>query len=540
VRTLFALEPGLATQAGEHSHDGRWPDLSVAGSARLRAFYTEARTAATAIEESSLLETHRVDRKILLNQIDYALFTLDELRPLERNPLTYVGLIGDALDPLLTRDFAPIEVRMASLTSRLEGIPAVVAAARARLTRPPRVFTETAIAQTRGLIELTSHGLDDSLAKVPDQRPALAAASAKATAALTELLGFFERELLPRSDGDFRLGRTLFERKLRYELGDSLDIDALATGARALLDSTREDMVATSIELWPSLMGKRPLPKLDSAAGKRAMVKSVLDAVAADRPSNATILAEATKMLAEATAFVQKHDLVRVPDEPCAVIEMPEYRRGVAVAYCESSGPFERRPETYYAISPTPKDWSRERVDSFYKEYNRSMLMELTIHEAMPGHFLQAMHNNRFPSKLRALYSSGAFVEGWAVYGEWVMARYGMGGPKVRLQRQKMVLRLCANAILDHEIHAGTMDEKQALALMQGDAFQEEGEAVGKWKRARLSSAQLSTYYYGFSEFMKIRAATETRAGFTERGFHDRLLSYGAPPMKLISELMRR
>jgi uncharacterized protein (DUF885 family) len=166
------------------------------------------------------------------------------------------------------------------------------------------------------------------------------------------------------------------------------------------------------------------------------------------------------------------------------------------------------------------------------------MLMELTVHEAMPGHYLQAMHNNRFPSKLRAFHSSGAFVEGWAVYGEWLMTKYGNGGAKVRLQRQKMTLRLAANAILDHDIHAGAMDEGQALALMMNDAFQEEGEATGKWNRARLSSAQLTTYFYGLTEFMHIRTALEGTPGFTERAFHDRLLGYGAPPMKLLRGLM--
>jgi uncharacterized protein (DUF885 family) len=148
------------------------------------------------------------------------------------------------------------------------------------------------------------------------------------------------------------------------------------------------------------------------------------------------------------------------------------------------------------------------------------------------------MHNNKFPSKLRAVFASGPFVEGWAVYGEWLMAEKGFGGPRVKLQRQKMVLRLTANAILDHDIHAGDMDEKAALALMKNEAFQEDGEAVGKWKRARLSSAQLTTYFYGFSELIKLRHQVETQPGFSERAYHDRLLSFGSPAMKYVRRLM--
>jgi uncharacterized protein (DUF885 family) len=166
------------------------------------------------------------------------------------------------------------------------------------------------------------------------------------------------------------------------------------------------------------------------------------------------------------------------------------------------------------------------------------MLADLSIHEAMPGHYLQLMHNNQFKSKLRAVFQSGPFVEGWAVYGEWLMAEHGFGGPRVKLERQKMVLRLAANTILDHDIHAGQMDEKAALALMTGEAFQEDGEAAGKWRRATLTSAQLTTYFYGFTELLKLRKAAEQKPGFSERVYHDRLLSSGSPALKFVRQLM--
>jgi uncharacterized protein (DUF885 family) len=267
-------------------------------------------------------------------------------------------------------------------------------------------------------------------------------------------------------------------------------------------------------------------------------VKAALDAVAEDRPTNATIVAEAKRLLAEATAFVRAKDLVRVPDAPCDVIEMPEYRRGVAIAYCDASGPLEPKQETFYAIAPTPSDWPEPRVASFYREYNRAMLADLTVHEAMPGHFLQLMHQNAFRSPVRAVFGSGPFVEGWAVYAEERMAAHGFGGVKVRLARQKMVLRLAANAILDAETHAGGLDEKGALALMMNEAFQEEGEAVGKWRRARLTSAQLTTYYYGFTEMRRLRDEHEKRPGFTERAYHDRLLAHGSPAMRHVRALL--
>jgi uncharacterized protein (DUF885 family) len=413
-----------------------------------------------------------------------------------------------------------------------------VATAKHRLKRPPRIYTETAIQQNKGLVALVKSELAESFAKVPAQKAALEAAATGAAAALAELQVFLEKELLARSDGDFRLGRARFEKKLRFELDDAVDIDAVAQGARALLAKTQGEMVETAKELWPELMKGAKLPPSGTPAEQKALVVKVLDKLGEDHPTNDTILKEATEWLGQATKFVKERALVTVPDDPCRVIEMPEYRRGVAIAYCDASGPLEKKQETFYAIAPTPKDWTKQRADSFYREYNRSMLADLTVHEAMPGHFLQLMHNNKFPSKVRAVFASGPFVEGWAVYSEWVMAKHGFGGPKVKMQRQKMVLRLAANAVLDHDIHAGAMDEKAALELMQKEAFQEEGEAVGKWKRARLSSAQLTTYYYGFTEMMKLRAAHEGQPGFQEKAYHDRLLGYGSPSMRAARTLM--
>ena len=530
--------PTRATQAGEHRYDGRWPDLSTEGEALDRTFVAARLAELDGIPEADLSLQSKVDRGVLENQLRYWLFALDELKDAERDPMLYTGLVGDGLDPLVTREFAPIEERMTSLRARLEGIPAIVAVAKKRLQHPSKIHTETAIEQNAGLIALCEHELAATFAKVPTQQAALTAAAKVAAAALEDYQTFLTKDLLPRSDGDLRLGRARFEQKLRFELDDAVTADSIAAGARALLVKTQEEMADTARELWPDLMKPDPLPALGTPEGRKDAVRRVLDKLATDHPDNATIVKEASDWLDQATVFVRDHDLVRLPTEPCKVIEMPEYRRGVAVAYCDASGPLEKKQETFFAISPTPSEWPRKRVDSFFREYNRSMLADLTVHEAMPGHFLQLMHNNHFPSKLRSVFGSGAFVEGWAVYSEWLMAKYGFGGPKVRMMRQKMVLRLSANAILDHGIHAGTMDEKEALDLMMHDAFQEEGEATGKWRRALLSSAQLTTYYYGFTELMKIRAAHEKTAGFSERSYHDKLIGSGSPSMRALRMLM--
>lgn len=534
----FEKRPVDATQMGDHRFDGTWPDISKEGETAFRDFAAARLKELEAFKDEELSFQNRIDKDILRTQLQYFVFAADELKEAETSPLYYTSLIGDGLDPLVSREFTTLDERMKALLGRLRGVPKIVAIAKARLANPALVHTETAITQNKGLVGLVEKDLLASFDKVPALKADLTDASKKAGAALQDFQTFLEKDLKARSKGDFRLGKARFEKKLRFYLDDAVDSDQLEKDARALLQKTRDEMVDTAKELWPTLMKGKKLPDLKTDKDKKAFVKKVLDEVAKDRVDNATIVKEAEKMLAEATEFVRKNDLVRVPDEPCRVIEMPEYRRGIAVAYCDSSGPLEAKQETFYSISPTPKDWDKKRVESYFREYNRAMLHDLTIHEAMPGHFLQLMHNNRFPSKIRAVFQSGPFVEGWAVYTEWLMAKYGFGGPKVRIQRQKMMLRACANAILDHQIHTGTMDEKQALALMEDEAFQEEGEAVGKWRRARLTSAQLTTYFYGFSQMMKLREKYEKTPGFTERAYHDRLLSSGSPSLRLLAVTM--
>jgi uncharacterized protein (DUF885 family) len=220
---------------------------------------------------------------------------------------------------------------------------------------------------------------------------------------------------------------------------------------------------------------------------------------------------------------------------------MPEINRGVAVAYCDSPGPLETAPlATFIAVSPVPGDWTPERKASFYREYNRHMVHNLMVHEAMPGHYLQLQHSRRFSggTRLRAALRSGSFIEGWAVYTEELMADHGYrgeGDPRaVRMQQLKMQLRTTINAILDARVHAHGMTEPEAMALMSDRGFQEEGEAAGKWRRALLTSAQLSTYYVGYTEISDLAAELRATPGQADRTVHDRMLAHGSPPVRLL------
>src|SRR5213596_1812484 len=402
--------------------------------------------------------------------------------------------LANSLYLLVARDFAPAEKRIPSLRERMEKIPGVVAQAKANLQHPPRIHTETAIEQTQGAINLVQTELAPLLDQAPQMKKELTPLQDKTAAALEDYKKWLQKDLLPRSDGDFRLAEEKYRKKLRFALASDLPMEEILKRAKTDLEQTQTAIYETALPLY-----KKDFPNADPAAAgladKRKVTAAVLGKLAEQHPNDATVVDYAKKITVEATGFVKQHDLVTVPNVPLNVIAMPEFKRGVAIAYCDAAGPLEKNGKTLFAVAPTPKDWSKERKESFFREYNNYMIRDLTVHEAMPGHFLQLARSNEFraPTLVRATFQSGPFIEGWAVYCEQVMAEQGYGGPEVKMQQLKMRLRAICNAILDQSIHAGNMTEKEAMDLMTKQGYQQEGEAVAKWKRARLTSAQLST-----------------------------------------------
>jgi uncharacterized protein (DUF885 family) len=275
---------------------------------------------------------------------------------------------------------------------------------------------------------------------------------------------------------------------------------------------------------------------------RREAVAAAIDIAARQQPPAAMLFEEAKKTLDDATNFVREKQLVTLPDAPVKVIEMPVFQQGVSVAYCDPPGALDRNLDTFYAISPIPKDWKTENTNSFLREYNTRALYELTIHEAMPGHYVQLWHSNKHPSVTRAVLGSGSFIEGWAVYAQDVMIAAGHGGndPLRKLVNLKWALRVISNTILDNGIHVQGWDEKTAMDFMVKDAFQEQNEAKGKWTRARVSSGQLASYYVGWQEHLAIRRDAEAKEGaaFNLMKYHDTLLSHGSPPARFVRALM--
>jgi len=539
IEQYLRANPEDATELGDHRFDGQLTDYSSDARAKDLATQKEFRAKLNAADGSQLTAANNIDFRILKENIDYQIFQAEQLRDADWNPLVYMQSLANSLYLLVARDFAPAEKRIPNLRQRMEKIPRVIGQAKANLEHPPRVHTETAIEQTQGAINLVREGLAPLLDSAPQMKKELAPLQEKTAAALEDYKKWLQNDLLPRSDGDFRLGIEKFRKKLRFALASDLSMEEIMKRAQADLQQTQTAIFETALPLY-----KKSFPDADSAtlADKHQVTLAVLDKLAEQHPDDATVVPYAQKVLGEATDFVKQHNLVTVPSVPLDVIAMPEFKRGVAIAYCDSPGPLDKNGKTFFAVAPTPKDWSKERKESFFREYNNFMIRDLTVHEAMPGHYLQLAHANQFraPTLVRAIFRSGSFIEGWAVYCEQMMAEQGFGGPEVKMQQLKMRLRAIANAILDQSIHAGNMAEKEAMDLMMNQTFQQEGEAVAKWKRARLTSAQLSTYFVGATEHLDLRAAEQKKLGkdFNLKKYNDEVISYGSPPVKYVRELM--
>jgi len=525
IDELLAADPALASAAGDHRQDHRLPDHSADGVAARIALLRDASGALSGVDTDDLGVAERVDHEQLLSLVERSLFHLTEIREFEWNPLAHNP--GSLLHALVARPFAPVAQRLEAVAGRLAAVPDAIDTARSVLGDCPRIHLETAAGQFRGTAAFIKDQVPALCAQVPAMWSTVELVAVDAVAALESFADWLsERAAAPEPGRDPRLGRRVWEAKLWHTLDTELTAAEVLRLARENLDRVGEEIR----EAAARFMGGR---------GDDDCVRTALNRLADEHPDDASIVELARRTLAETTEFVRSSGIVSLMDDPCVIQEMPEFSRGVAVAYCDAPGPLEQAAvPTFYCIAPTPAGWPEDRVESFYREYNNHMVRNLTVHEAMPGHFLQLAHSRRYTgsTRVRAVARSGPFVEGWAVYAEQVMAEHGFGGLEIRLQQLKMQLRMTINAILDQAVHCEGMTEGEAMALMTQRGFQEEGEAAGKWRRALLTSTQLSTYFVGYSEVAAIGAARP--AEVTVRDWHDRMLSHGSPSPRHLRGLL--
>ena len=542
---VVPLSPVGATALGDHRFDDKLDDVSATGRNQALLVKRELLSALQALNHAELSRAYQVDSLLLENTLEYDIWRLEELQDWQWDALTYAGLAGDSVYSLLARDFAPLPDRLRNVRARLVELPRFLAQVREALkpARVPKIFAETAAKQNSGVLALIDELVVPALGVLPpDEQTQLRATIEKARKAVSQHQIWLDKRLVPEAQGDFRLGATLYDRKLRFALNSSLSRQEIRMRAEQELARTRAEMYEIARGVLRGRPGAPPLPDAPDADTQQNAIAAALDLTYSDHPARGEVFDVARKTYNEALSFVRARDFVTVYDDPLDIIPMPEFKRGVALAYCDAPGPLDKGLKTLFVVSPIPQDWTQTQVDSFLREYNTRSIHNLTIHEAMPGHYLQLTHSNRYQSPLRAALLSNTFVEGWAVYGERLMAEQGYlnGDPLMHLMQLKWYLRSIANALLDVGVHVDGMSREDAMRLMTRDTFQQEREAAGKWVRVQLSSAQLPTYFVGVQEHLALREEARKRWGkrFTLKHYHDTVLSYGSPPVRYVRELM--
>lgn len=541
----LALNPVFATQQGEHRFDAEIDDLSAEGRAKSLEFSKKTLAELEAFDVARLSRENQIDAAILRNQLRSDIWNSETLQSWAWDPQVYSGIAGGAIYNLMAREFAPLPDRLKSATARMEKVPGLFAQMRENLdpARVPKIHAETVAAQNGGMISLIEEFIVPNVGQLQgEDRKRLDAAIEGLRKAVAEHQLWLDKTLVPNAKGDPRIGAELYDVKLGFALMSTLSRDEIKRRAEAEIVDVRAKMYGIAQQVLKGRSGAPGLPDAPSDEQQQKAIEAALELAYADRPARDKVVETAEATLAQATEFTKKKDLVTVPDDPVEIILMPEFQRGVAVAYCDSPGPLDKGLKTYYAISPIPDDWSEEQTTSFLREYNTRMIHLLSIHEAMPGHYLEGAQSARHPSVLRAVLRSGMFAEGWAVYTESVLMNEGYldNDPLFHLVRYKFYLRAVANAILDQGVHVDGWTEQQAMDLMVRTTFQQEREAAGKWRRAQLTSAQLPTYFVGVQEHFDLRKAMEEKLGkdFRQKAYHDQVLSYGAPPVRFVRAMM--
>ncbi|MGB6944303.1 MAG: DUF885 domain-containing protein [Bryobacteraceae bacterium] len=526
----LALSPTSATSAGYHEHKGvnledQLDDFSAAGIDQQHKFYSDFHNRLAAIQQDSLSAEDRADYQIIDNQVNLSLLELDQIQSYRHNPTVYVELVGNALFNPFVLEYAPLDQRYRGIIQRLQKIPALMQQGEANLMDAPEIWNRVAREENEGNLDL----IDKTLrAKAPE---ALKADYDRAAGpALDALRGFtkFLKDDLSKKTSDWRLGKEKYDQKFAYTLVSGKKPEQVLAEAEAALKDVRDQMAKLAAPMT---------------------VKQALDKIAQDHTKPAGFMDEAKKDLTEATDFVRDKHLVDFPQSAnLQVIPTPEFMRGVySVAGFNAAPALEPQLGAFYWVTPIPPDWPKPRVESKLREYNKYGLMEITIHEAMPGHYVQFQFANAVEPKsrrvLRSIYGNGPYVEGWAFYTQQMMSDEGFmnNSPELRLTLMKQELRAIANAILDIRLQTMGMTEQQALDLMINDTFQEKEEATGKFQRAQLSSCQLPMYFLGWHGWLDTRAEYMQKKGaaFQLEQFHDAALKESAVPLPALGPLLQ-
>lgn len=562
VKDSLALSPVNASQAGYHKHkdpkngktidlDAQLDDVSPQGVAAQEKFYSAWRHRfQTETPVASLNAQDAADYRLIDDQIALSLLDFEHIQSYKYNPTGYVELIGNAMFLPLTQEYASKEVRVGDVISRIGQIPRFIAQAQSVLIDSDPIFISTAIEENEGNISLVDSVATDVPAGSPlkAQYDKVAPAAKKA---LTDFNDWMRNELAkrPANGRTWRLGKQWYEEKFRYVMETSITPEQLLADAEAKVKAIRAEMLQLALPLYKQMYpGQDDYGTLPARERENKIIGAVLNRISDEHPQRDQLIEAVKADLEGIKQFIREKRIVSLGSrENLKVIPTPEFMRGIySVAGFHSAPPLEPTAEAQYWVTPIDPNMPEAKVESKLREYNNYTLKWLTIHEALPGHYVQAEHADDVepPNRrvLRGIFGNGAYIEGWAEYIADVMTEEGYldHSPKFGLVRRKILLRAISNSILDIRMHTMNMTDQQAMDLMLNDTFQTQAEAEGKLRRAKLTSTQLPTYFVGIRQWWELRKKYQAAKGsaFNLEEFHNKALDQGPLPIEYLEKII--
>ena len=551
IHTTLAFSPATATGVGLHRYQGQnldnmLDDMSPANQDRQRHYYEHFGEQLDALSSDQLTAEDQADLSILKDQVSLALLDLNELHSHLHNPTLYVETLGNALFSPYVLEYAPPAARMRNIIARLQKTPFFLDQASTNLTSSPGIWTKVATEENEGNMGLVDKTIRATVP--PDLRDAYNLAALSALDAMRKFQDYLKNNLSGRDDAGWRMTSDRYMRKFRFTLESGVEADTMLQMAERELVRVRAEMLELALPLHRQLApAHKDHAELSVADRENRVIGEVLAKIAERHSTRESYMDDARQDLAEARAFVEEKRLLTLPPRAnLQVIPTPEFMRGIYSVGGFSAAPaLEPQLGAFYWITPIPPDWPKERAESKLREYNYYKLKLLTIHEAMPGHYVQMeIANNVQPESRRVLRSvdgNGPYIEGWGEYATQSMLEAGFldHSPELALTFAKEKLRVIANAILDVRLHMLDMTDQEALDLMEKQTFQEEEEATEKLQRAKLSSCQLPMYFVGWSDWLRVREQYQQRHESSNlSSFHDRALKEGAVPLPALTRLL--
>jgi len=538
---LWRVDPETAISVGKYDTAAQLTIPDQAYRDQQLAFINEWLEKFGKIDARQLSPKQRSDLVLLQNKLNSDRWYLTTFREWEWNPAIYN--IASPIDFVLNTEYAARPQRLRTLLRRIAGVPAYYEAARNNIKNPTREHVKLAIDQAPGVLAVLSD-LDkqaqDSILNANEKNlyAQRIAAAKMAVEAYAAWLGELDKSLAVSGARSFRIGKEMYEAKFGYDIQSGSNAEQTYQKALAAREQLLSNMDRISDDLWPKYLADKAKP-----SDRFAKIGMMIDKLSANHVAREEFFPEIRRQIPVLQDWVVKNDLLTLdPNKPLVVRETPAYQRGVAGASIEAPGPYRPQDRTYYNVTPLD-DATPEQAESTLREYNHWILQILNMHEAIPGHYAQLVYANKSPSIVKSIFGNGAMVEGWAVYSERMMLESGYGNnePEMWLMYSKWNLRSVTNTILDYSVHVQGMTEQEAIDLLTRQAFQTAAEAKEKWRRAQLTSVQLTSYFSGYSEIMELREQRRAALGskFSLKDFHEDFLSYGSAPVRVIKELMQ-